>query len=72
MRAIATEAGVSVGNAYYSFDAIALARMPVMRGMLDDIVGLIDELRHVFPSPPAETTRTTVGGGAPPPTIEPH
>ena len=29
--------------------AMALTRLPVMRGMIDDIVGLISEIRQVFP-----------------------
>ena len=29
--------------------AISLTRLPVMRGMLDDIVALIGEIRQVFP-----------------------
>jgi AcrR family transcriptional regulator len=33
--------------------AIALTRLPVMRGMLDDLVALIHEIRSVFPLPDA-------------------
>jgi AcrR family transcriptional regulator len=38
--------------------AIGLTRLPVMRGMLDDIVALIAELRLVFPIEPATAPAT--------------
>jgi hypothetical protein len=40
--------------------AIGLARLPVMRAMLDDVVALIDEIRIVF----ATDAATTDGHGA--------
>jgi AcrR family transcriptional regulator len=32
--------------------AIGLARLPTMRNMLDDVVGLISDIRQIFPAPP--------------------
>ena len=30
--------------------AIGLTRLPVMRGMIDDVVALVAELRQIFPA----------------------
>jgi hypothetical protein len=35
--------------------ATALTRLPVMRGMVDDIVALIAEVRQLFPTTAHET-----------------
>lgn len=43
--------GVVTRTAPLVVRTIGLARLPVMRGMFDDIVALVGELRQVFPTP---------------------
>jgi hypothetical protein len=41
--------GVAARTAPLVVRAVSLTRLPVMRGMIDDIVALISDVRQIFP-----------------------